>query len=140
MQLRILNLAPYQLPTYFFSLVNFICNFSMHWYPFDTQLCSMDLEMEENDKIFVNLLSGSIIYEGPKDLALYYVKKKSIKNQGQTVRAEIILGRRLLSTVLTVYVPTFLLNVIALITNYFKVNSFKILVSYFLNCFSGFLF
>ena len=121
MQLRILNLAPYQLPTYLFSAVNFICNFSMHWYPFDTQLCSMDLEMEENDKIFVNLLSGSIIYEGPKDLALYYVKKKSIKNQGQTVRAEIILGRRLLSTVLTVYVPTFLLNVIALITNYFKV-------------------
>ena len=91
----------------------------------------MDLEMEENDKIFVDLLSGSIIYEGPKDLALYYVKKKSIKNQGQTVRAEIILGRRLLSTVLTVYVPTFLLNVIALITNYFKVNSVKILVSYF---------
>ena len=100
----------------------------MAWYPFDTQLCSMDLEMEENDKIFVDLLSGSINYGGPKDLALYYIKKKSIKNQGPTVRAEILLVRRLLSTVLTVYVPTFLLNVIALATNYFKVNSIKLWV------------
>ena len=94
----------------------------MAWYPFDTQLCSMDLGMEENDKIFVDLLSGNIRYEGPVDLALYYIKRKSIKNEGTTVRAEITLGRRLLSTVLTVYVPTFLLNVIALATNYFKVS------------------
>ena len=94
----------------------------MAWYPFDTQLCSMDLEMEENGKIFVDLLSGNIGYEGPVDLALYYIKRKSVKNEGTTVRAEITLGRRLLSTVLTVYVPTFLLNVIALATNYFKVS------------------
>ena len=103
--------------------VNFICNFSMAWYPFDTQLCTMDLEMDGNDKIFVDLLSGKIGYEGPEDLALYYIKRKSIKNEGTAVRAEITLGRRLLSTVLTVYVPTFLLNVIALATNYFKVSS-----------------
>ena len=31
------------------------------------------------------------------------------------------LGRRLLSTFMTVYVPTLLLNIIALTTNYFKV-------------------
>ena len=100
--------------------VNFICNFSMAWYPFDAQL---DLEMDGNYKLFVDLLSGKIGYEGPEDLALYYIKRKSIKNEGTAVRAEITLGRRLLSTVLTVYVPTFLLNVIALATNYFKVSS-----------------
>ena len=100
--------------------VNFICNYAMAWYPFDTQLCSMDLEMEENDKMFVDLHSDMIGYAGPVDLALYYIKRKSIKNEGSMVRVEITLGRRILSTVLTVYVPTFLLNVIALATNYFK--------------------
>ena len=94
----------------------------MAWYPFDTQLCSMDMEMEGNDEIFVDLLSDKIVYDGPVDLSLYYIKRKSIKNEENTVRGEITLGRRLLSTVLTVYVPTFLLNVIALATNYFKVN------------------
>ena len=95
----------------------------MAWYPFDTQLCTMDLEMDGNDKIFVDLLPGKIGYDGPVDLALYYIKRKSIKNEGPSVRAEITLGRRLLSTVLTVYVPTFLLIVIALATNYFKDSS-----------------
>ena len=78
--------------------------------------------MEGNDEIFVDLLSDKIGYDGPVDLSLYYIKRKSIKNEETTVRGEITLGRRLLSTVLTVYVPTFLLNVIALATNYFKVN------------------
>ena len=78
--------------------------------------------MEGNDEIFVDLLSDKIGYDGHVDLALYYIKRKSIKNEENTVRGEITLGRRLLSTVLTVYVPTFLLNVIALATNYFKVN------------------
>ena len=78
--------------------------------------------MEGNDKMFVDLLSDKIGYDGPVDLALYYIKRKSITNEDTTVRGEITLGRRLLSTVLTVYVPTFLLNVIALATNYFKVD------------------
>ena len=32
------------------------------------------------------------------------------------------MGRRILSNLLTVYVPTILLNIIALSTNYFKVS------------------
>ena len=93
----------------------------MAWYPFDNQVCSMDFQIEGNERIFVDLLPDEINYNGPVDLALYYVKNKIIKKEGQTVSAEITLSRRLLSTILTVYVPTFLLNVIALATNYYKV-------------------
>ena len=35
---------------------------------------------------------------------------------------KVTLGRRILSNLLTVYVPTLLLNIIALSTNYFKVS------------------
>ena len=45
------------------------------------------------------------------------------------VWAEIVLGRRLLSTILTVYVPTFLLNVISYATNFFKDFFFEAVVS-----------
>ena len=96
----------------------------MIWYPFDTQICSMDFQIEGNEEIFVDLLPEEVNYNGPVDLALYYIKNKSIKKQGQSVSAEITLSRRLLSTILTVYVPTFLLNVIALATNYYKVREF----------------
>ena len=36
------------------------------------------------------------------------------------------MGRRILSNLLTVYVPTLLLNIIALSTNYFKVSCINI--------------
>merc|ERR1712013_562400 len=41
-------------------------------------------------------------------------------NTGDGVEAAIFLGRRLLSVILTVYIPTILLNIIGHITNYFK--------------------
>ena len=39
---------------------------------------------------------------------------------------KVTLGRRILSNLLTVYVPTLLLNIIALSTNYFKVSCINI--------------
>merc|ERR1712013_553587 len=41
-------------------------------------------------------------------------------NTGDGVEAAIFLGRRLLSILTTVYIPTILLNIIGHITNYFK--------------------
>ena len=38
------------------------------------------------------------------------------------IYVEVTLGRRLLSTVLTIYLPTILLNFIGFATNFFKVN------------------
>ena len=73
--------------------------------------------------MFVGLTAGDLVYRGRVDLAQYYVKNISLGEQGQgAVAARITLGRRVLSTLLTVYVPTLLLNIIALSTNYFKVN------------------
>ena len=82
----------------------------------------MNLTMEGNAGIFVDLLPGRIIYNGPIDLSQYYIRDRGIGKDKNKVAVKFTLGRRLLSSLLTVYVPTLLLNVIGLATNYFKVG------------------
>lgn len=82
----------------------------------------MNLSMEGNSDIFVDLVPGEIEYNGPIDLAQYYIRNKDIVGVDNMVAIKFSLGRRLLSTFLTTYVPTLLLNIIALSTNYFKVE------------------
>ena len=95
----------------------------------------MNLSMEGNSGIFVELVPGEIQYEGPIDLAQYYIRDKAIGTDENNVAVKFTLGRRLLSTVLTTYVPTLLLNIIALSTNYFKVTFsfifFSLLLTFF---------
>ena len=50
------------------------------------------------------------------------------------VQVSITLGRRLLGTILTVYVPTVLLNIIGYSTNYFKDFFFEAVVTINLTC------
>ena len=47
----------------------------------------------------------------------------------QFLRAKIVFGQRILSTILTVYAPTLLLNIIGHSTNYFKPFYFEAIVS-----------
>ena len=95
----------------------------MTWYPFDIQHCFMNFSLAGNSNMFVDLFPGIIEYDGPIDLAQYYIRNKSIGRVDNVVVVKVSLGRRLLSTFLTTYVPTLLLNIIALSTNYFKVTS-----------------
>ena len=102
-------------------------------YPFDTQRCRIHISLLGDSDEFINLLPGLLSYLGPEDLTIYFIKKTAIhtgqSNSNVIVYVEVTLGRRLLSTVLTVYLPTILLNVIGFSTNFFKVcisNSHKI--------------
>ena len=101
----------------------------MAWYPFDIQHCRVVIAMEGNSGLYVRLLSNSVQYLGPTELSQYFVKRIKIDHDDKTVWAELVLGRRLLSTILTVYVPTFLLNVISYATNFFKDFFFEAVVT-----------
>ena len=74
----------------------------------------------------IYLTPENLKYLGPKDLTQYFIKHTEIRNDTSNnemvVIVEVTLGRRLLSTVLTVYLPTILLNVIGFSTNFFKVR------------------
>ena len=96
----------------------------MQYYPFDIQVCTVDMVMAGSAAMFVDLKPGELKYSGPKDLSQYYVMDYKIMNakilDGNGVQVSEILGRKLLGIILTVYIPTILLNLIGHSTNYFK--------------------
>ena len=50
-------------------------------------------------------------------------------SNNQTVEVEVVLGRRLIGTFMTIYMPTILLNIIGHSTNYFKPFFFEAIVT-----------
>jgi hypothetical protein len=51
-----------RLTLYTLCAVDFICNFELSWYPFDTQRCFMNISLEGNSDIFVNLSMMSPVF------------------------------------------------------------------------------
>ena len=110
----------------------------MRWYPFDAQTCFMVMKLGGGSEELLSLTPGLLKYLGPEELTQYYVKKYSI---GETkleaakgLSISITFGRRLLGTLLTIYLPTILLNVIGHATNFFKPFFFEAVVTVNLTC------
>ena len=102
-------------------------------YPFDSQTCQMIFHVQGTDQEFVNLIKNNFTYSGPTELMQYFIKKTVMVDQVidgiQMVKVEVVLGRRLLSIILTVYFPTLLLNLIGYSTNFFKAFFFEAIVT-----------
>ena len=61
-----------------------------------------------------------------------YISRSSemrLGSNNQTVEVEVVLGRRLIGTFMTIYMPTILLNIIGHSTNYFKPFFFEAIVT-----------
>ena len=73
--------------------VDWICEYDMAWYPFDTQSCGMIFEVrgslsidcqkqtflpqtEGNSGEFVELVPEQLNYLGPRDLTQYFIRSK----------------------------------------------------------------
>ena len=110
--------------------IEFICDCDVSWYPFDIQTCNLDFKSPGIKGTYIDLVRDSLKYVGKKEMSTYYLRdmkfdqkeeeKDELFNKGTYVQCIIILGRRLLSIVTTVYLPTILLNIIGHITHYFK--------------------
>ncbi len=112
----------------------FLCDFNMAVYPFDTQICSVIVIMKGNTGEFTQLIVDKLTYLGPIDLTQYFVKQYAMKEHhvppgGPAVKVDIIFGRRILSTFLTTYLPTIILCVVSFSTNYFKPFFFEAIVT-----------
>ena len=113
--------------------IDFFCDYDMRWYPFDAQTCLMIMKLGGGTNKLVSLSPGLLRYLGPEELTQYYVKKysmgeTSVENE-KGLSISITFGRRLLGTILTVYLPTVLLNVIGHATNFFKPFFFEAVVT-----------
>ena len=106
----------------------------MNWYPFDTQVCSLVISVSEDLNDFITLSSNGQAYLGPVELTQYFVRNTEVvtsilQNGHQAVAGRITLGRRLLGTILTVFFPTVLMNVVGHAANYFKPFFFEAVIS-----------
>ncbi len=103
----------------------FICEYDMSIYPFDTQTCTAIFILKHNAGQFVQLKPEFVNYLGAIDLPQYFVmsadiQKITVPPDTSAVEIKIAFGRRLLSTLLTSYLPTFIICLVSFITNYFK--------------------
>ena len=110
--------------------IKFYCEYQMMWYPFDQQVCYMEMIIDGELETYVDLQPGGVQFSGKKELTQYFVKNfrmtiQNIQNR-KAVVISITLGRRLLGTFLTIFFPTILLNVIGYSTNFFKEFFFEV--------------
>ena len=111
----------------------FLCQYDMAWYPFDSQVCTMDIELSIVQSSFCSLEVESLSYLGPTDLVQYFIRYTDMvvteASGSQGVRVHVVLGRRILSSLLTVYIPTVLLNIMGHVTVYFKPFFFEAIIT-----------
>ena len=71
---------------------------------------------------------------GPTELTQYFIRstrllKMRLSTKEEAIVMEVVLGRRLLGNFLTIFIPTFLLNIIGHATNWFKSFFFEAVVT-----------
>ena len=114
--------------------IGWICEYQMNWYPFDTQVCSMTISVTEDLNDFITIEADGHENLGPVELTQYFIRNTEmninlIGDNQQAVIFKVTLGRRLLGTILTVFLPTILMNVVGHAANYFKPFFFEAVVS-----------
>ena len=113
--------------------VDFICNYHMARYPFDTQSCMVSFEPKANSDFFIDLDPiGEPTYNGTKDVLRYVLDRIQYKNldtNSKEIRIELTFGRQLLAEFLTTILPTILIVLTAFSTNYYGTEYFEAVVT-----------
>ena len=95
----------------------------------------MILSPDGNNGEFIDLQVNGLEYQGPMDLTQYFIRTTGISMlEDGSISVVVVLGRRLLGTLLTVYIPTMLLITISYSTNFFKPFFFEAVVAVNLTC------
>ena len=91
------------------------CVYDLKWYPFDLQTCNMWMASPEYNQRFVKLVAKELEFAGNRDeLTEYYVDKVRFcsSSNGTLLVLGVTLSRPLMSSILTIYIPTLLLLMI----------------------------
>ena len=110
-----------------FFVVDFLCNFHMATYPFDKQDCDAELEVGKGHQ-FVELYAQDMEYIGEKNVMDYIITKTKDYKKENKVVFKISLGRSLMSVILTTMLPTIILLLVTLSTNYYNEQHFKTII------------
>ena len=135
--------------------VEFICQFEVSLFPFDTQKCKAVIALKGKTGKFVKLVP-TLEFNGPTDLASYVVTNTRLlpSEQDDKMEIEITLGRRIFNDIMEINFPTLILvlvmyyriydqihpscgfyhSQISFTTNYFGHDEFKAAVGVNLTC------
>ena len=103
----------------------FQCVFNLQNYPFDQQECSIDIITSSFDAPFLNLTSENLSIEQQPEMTLYRLTNYSLDNDKEKVKMSISLKRKILSELLSTYLPSLLLLMITFATTFFKPTYFE---------------
>ena len=114
-------------------VVDFHCSFDMRWYPFDTQDCFAELGVASGGH-FLELVKDKMEYIGDLDVTKYVISKtKDYKENGKLI-FKISFGRSIMSVMMTTMLPTTIIVLVALGTNYYAEQHFKTVIPVNLTC------
>ena len=100
---------------------------AMSYYPFDTQDCTAEIEIANGGQ-FIELFTDKMKYIGPTDVMQYMIADTAYYKKNDQVVLKITLGRRLLSVILTTMLPTIIVIIVTLSTNYYDEQHFKTII------------
>nr|XP_045625856.1 uncharacterized protein LOC123775072 [Procambarus clarkii] len=105
------------------------CDFDLIMFPFDAQVCSLQFTLVSAASSYMVLKPSSANYSGPKNLIEYTIGRVTIQRtqevQFSSVKVEVRFFRRYNFYLLTLYIPTALLIVIAYASFFFNPDDFN---------------
>ena len=112
----------------------FQCHFKIAKYPFDRQSCSIEMTTTDTDAPTMRLLPKQLFMEQHVDMTLFHMDNWNLDYTNMDVpqkgiSIQISLKRKIMSEMLTTYLPSFLLLMITFATTFFKPFFFEAALS-----------
>merc|ERR1719193_1117343 len=112
----------------------FKCTYQLQLYPFDTQVCTVNLIVRLLETSVMELTPNNLMMESETVLTQYIITNwtltyKNASNTDAGLQMTLVFKRRLLNAILTVYLPTILVLTIVYATNFFKDFFFEAVVT-----------
>ena len=112
----------------------FQCRYELENYPFDKQECSINMTTTKLDKPIMTLIPKKLLMEQDPDMTLYNMEEWSVSYRNESdprkgIWMTIVLRRKIMSEMLTTYLPSALLMMITFATTFFKPFFFEAALS-----------
>ena len=112
----------------------FQCSYQLGKYPFDRQTCSIDMKTTDLDKFTMRIHPDKLWMEQSEDMILFIMDSWNLDYMNKDVPKEgismtIVLKRKIMSEMLTTFLPSFLLLMITFATTFFKPFFFEAALS-----------
>ena len=108
----------------------FQCNYILSRYPFDTQVCTIKMNVPTLDHETVKLIPKGLVMEQAEEMTIFHIIDRQLVYRNTSQPQEgifmfIVLKRKITSEMMTTYFPTMMLTAITFATTFFKPYFFE---------------